>query len=197
MEGHDAGVHAMTVFNLRGGNGSGKSTVHHWLLDNHETKPLYFANFHSKQQQLPRVWELPGKLFVIGRYGPGGDGIGFKPLAQMVESYAPGAHVFFENVMVSGNITTWLPCRQRLPEERWIWGTLDTPIETCLERIYNRNGGATIKEDGIIDHHNRSKKCHTKLVEAGEEAVWIDHTDSINHVHRLLTEAGWDCGTSH
>ena len=194
---HNGGVRPMTVLNLRGGNGSGKSTVHHWLLDNHPHEELYFANFHSRQQQLPRVWELPGKLFVIGRYGPGADGIGFKPLAQMVQSYAPGAHVFFENVMVSGNVTSWLPCRESLPDERWIWATLDTPIEVCLERIYKRNGGAVIKEGGIIDHHNRSKKCHQTLLDAGQEAVWVDHTNSIAQVHALLTEGGWDCGTSH
>ncbi len=187
----------MTVLNLRGGNGSGKSTVHHWLLDNHERSPLYFGNFHSSQKQLPRVWQLPGNLFVIGRYGPGADGIGFKPLAQMVEVLAPRGHVFFENVMVSGNITSWMPCREAIADQRWIWATLDTPIEVCLDRIQKRNGGKAVKEDAIIDHHNRSKKCHTRLADAGEETVWVDHTRSIEHVHELLTKGGWDCGTPH
>lgn len=189
------------ILNLRGGNGSGKSYVHHWLLDNHEHRPLYLANFNSIHQQKPRVWQLDGigrqPLFVIGRYQPGADGIAFKPLGDLVKAFAPHGHVFFENVMVAANISSWLPVRRALADHEWIWATLDTPLELCFERIYARNGGAPLKEPAIVAHYKRTHKCHNQLVEAGERTVMIDHERSVQQVEELLHEGGWDCCVAH
>jgi len=96
--------------------------------------------------------------------------------------------------MVSANISSWLPVRRELADHDWIWATLDTPIETCLARIYHRNGGKPIKEGAIIAHHNRVKRHAVELEALGEHTAWIDHTRSTEDVHELLMKNGWACG---
>lgn len=183
------------IVNLRGGNGSGKSFVHHALLDEHDAEPLYLAQFNTDVQQKPRVWRLPGDLYIIGRYAPGADGIGFKPLGQLVRAFAARGHVFFENVLVSANISSWLPVREALSDQAWVWATLDTPLEVCLERIQARNGGTAVKTRAIELHHLRVHKCHKQLIAAGERVATIDHTsDTVQQVHDILSSGGWDCG---
>ncbi len=164
------------------------------MLNNHENEPLHTPNFRSQYEHKPQVFHLEGDMFCVGRAQAGADGIGFAALQDMVRAFAARGHVLFENVMVSANLSSWLPIRKEFPNERWLWMTLDTPEEVCIERIYQRNGGKPIKEDPILAHHRRVKRMHQQLVDAGEEAIMIDHTKSIEQVHSLLQEAGWKCG---
>jgi predicted ABC-type ATPase len=185
------------ICNLRGGNGSGKSTVYRWLLDNHEREEISFPNFRTANVKKPSLWRLHGDMYMIGRWQSGADGIGFAALIDLVKTLSQRGHVFFENVLVSGNVSTFLPVRKELSDQRWIWATLDTPLETCLERIQLRNGGKPVKEGTIATHHKRVKRYAQDLIDLGEEAIWIDHTRSIEHVHSILVDAGWDCGRQH
>jgi hypothetical protein len=187
----------MTVLNLRGGNGSGKTYVHHWLIDNHESEPLYSPNFFSDTEKKPNAWKLPGGLYLIGKYTAGADSILFQNLYAQVQAFAKEGHVFFENILVSGSKQAWLSKRRSMPDQDWVWATLDTSPETCIERIYARNGGKPIQEQTIIDFNNRIRKLATWLYDQGEVSVRIDHTDSVRQVHELLTKEGWNCGTTH
>jgi len=182
----------VTVFNLRGGNGAGKTTVGHWLIDTYQATPLYEPNLRSASVRKPMAWQLPGDLYVLGRYQAGGDGIGFDALGDMVTAFSRIGHVFFENVMVSGNLSTWVPKRRLIPDVDWVWMTLDTPAQLCLDRIQQRNGGKPVKEKAIVGHHDRIIQMHGELLEMGEHAVMIDHTRSIEHVHEVLIAGGWN-----
>lgn len=168
--------------------------MHRWLIDNHEKEPLFSPNFRTGHEHKPKAWRLAGDMFIIGRYTAGADGVSFPELMDCTRAFAPVGHVFFENVMVSANISSWLPVRQQLAEHDWLWMTLDTPLETCIARIYGRNGDKPIKEGAITQHHNRVKRHAVQLAEMGERSVWIDHTRSIENVHELLMENGWKCG---
>jgi hypothetical protein len=186
----------MTVLNLRGGNGSGKTFVHHWLIDNHESVPLFTPNFFSDTEKKPNAWMLPGGLFIIGKYTGGADSILFQDLYAQVQAFAQEGHVFFENILVSGSKQAWLSKRRTISSD-WIWATLDTPPELCLERIYERNGGKPIQENTIRDFNQRIRTLATWLYNQGETSVRVDHTDSVRIVHQLLTDGGWECGTTH
>lgn len=182
------------ITNLRASNGGGKTTIYHWLIDNHEHEPLYSPNFRTQQEHKPRVFRLTGDLYCVGRYAAGADGIGFAALQDLVRAFGRRGHVIFENVMVSANISSWLPIRREFPDVPWIWATLDTPQDVCLQRIYGRNGGKPIKEEPIKAHYRRVRRMHDQLTELGEQTVLIDHTKSIEQVHELLQANGWRCG---
>lgn len=187
----------MTVLNLRGGNGSGKSFVHKWMIDNHDSTPLYSPNFFTRAEKKATAWKLAGDLYLIGGYQTGADSILFNSLYAQVQAFAQHGHVFFENVLVSGSKMSWLRRRQAMPDQNWIWATLDTPPEICVQRIYNRNGGKPINEQVIIDFNCRIRALQTWFAAAGERSVLIDHRNQVREVHDLLTEGGWDCGAQH
>jgi len=185
------------ILNLRGGNGSGKTTIHHWLIDNHDAEPMYDPNFFTDAVKKPNAWKLPGGLYVIGKYTGGGDSILFDQLKTMVNGFSQHGHVFFENVLVSGSKMAWLNIRKTMSDRDWVWATLDTPADICIERIYGRNGGKPIQEDTIRGFNKRVRSLGEWLAEEGEKSVLIDHTNSIKMVHDLLEQGGWDCGTQH
>lgn len=178
------------ILNLRGGGGAGKTTVFKGLIDTYLVEPLWAPNFRTKNVKKPVAWRLAGELFVLGRYQTGGDGIRFEPLMDMIRAFAPRGHVMFENVLVSGNVSSWLPFRREIGG-KWIWATLDTPQALCVERIYGRNGNKPIKEDVHAAHDRRVRKKVQELVDLGENSVWVDHTRSLEHVVELLKSGGW------
>ena len=185
------------ILNLRGGNGSGKTTIHHWLIDNHDAEPMFDPNFFTEAEKKANAWKLPGGLYIIGKYTGGGDSVLFESLKSMVRGFSQEGHVFFENVLVSGSKHSWLNIRKEMSDQDWVWATLDTSPEICLERIYSRNGGKPIKEDIIIGFNKRVRSLQEWLASEGEKSYLLDHTQSIKLVHDLLTEGGWNCGTSH
>jgi len=186
------------IINVRGGHGSGKSTIGRWFIDNHKHVPLHSPNFRTDRVQKPVSFHLEGDLFVLGRYQPGGDGIRFDPLEELIRGFAKVGHVLFENVLVSGNVPRFLRLRAEMPEIDWVWATLDTPEDLCIERIYARNGGKPIKEDTTRGHHRRVLRLAEQLEAMPDQhTVTLDHTgyNAINQVHALLVEGGWNCGT--
>lgn len=179
------------ILNLRGPGGSGKTYVHRHLIDAYLKRSICSPDFRGRRTRKAISHELSGGLYVVGRYTPGADGIRFEPLMDLVRAFAPLGHVFFENVMVSGNANAWLALRREMPDQEWVWATIDTPFELCLERIYSRNGGKPIKEGVAAAHFRRVHRAHAQLEEAGEKTVWIDHTRAYDQVHEILTAGGW------
>jgi predicted ABC-type ATPase len=191
---------ALTIINLRGGNGSGKTTVHHWLIDEHNAEPMFDPPFFGGADKKANAWKIPGNdkpLYVIGKYTGGADSILFETLWTEIQGFAQHGHVFFENVLVSGGKMAWLKKRRTMPDQRWFWLTLDTPAEVCIERIYGRNGGKPINEEQIKNFNARVRMLSGWLHEEGEESYTIDHTKSIEQVHKFLELGGWDCATPH
>lgn len=129
------------IVNIRGTNGSGKSTIIRLLLEA-DHRPI-----HGKAgPRLPEAYEITGlakrPIYVIGPYNiPSGGCDSLQPFDEMVppliERYAARGHVIFEGVLIStyyGGIGAML--------ERWgkdaIVLFLDTPVETCIERVEAR-----------------------------------------------------------
>ena len=184
------------ILNLRGGNGSGKTFIHHWMIDNHDSTPLYDPNFFTDRSKKANAWSLPGGLIIIGKYTGGADSILFDQLATAVRGFSTDHHVFFENVLVSGSKYAWLNIRKTVDAD-WIWATMDTPAEVCIERIYGRNGGKPIQEDTIKAFNARVRTLGEWLKSEGEQSELIDYRNSVKQVHDLMTSGGWDCGASH
>lgn len=150
------------IINLRGANGSGKSTVVREIMG--ETREVTLHSYEyttalglSSQKQV--VGNVDGHWWCsVGPYRTdcgGCDGIRTQDLiCEAVRSAARKYRVvFFEGVIVSTIFKRYLDLDRELSGQghRFIWAYLDTPLDVCLERIQLRNKGKAINEKLVAD----------------------------------------------
>lgn len=190
----------MTIINLRGANGSGKSTVAFKLMERQPTgfvKEVQLAEYTTPKgarRAVPGYHLLGLDLIVVGPYRTqcgGCDGIKTQELIKQSVHVARGIarHVFFEGVIVSTLFSGYLEASRLLREEMGegiTWAYLDTPLETCLSRIQTRNGGKTINEQLVADKVRSIESTRRKAEEAGEIVKAIRHKKALADVMELL-----------
>lgn len=72
--------------------------------------------------------------------------------------------VIFEGVIVATIFGPWLEWERA--NGGMIWAFLDTPLDVCLKRIQDRNGGQPIKEDLVAAKHKTIQGVRTKALNA-------------------------------
>jgi len=95
--------------------------------------------------------------------------------------------VFFEGILISTIFGPWLQFSQ--DHGGMIWGFLDTPLETCLERIQIRNGGKPINEKLVEQKVRTIDRVYDKAVEAGETTASIDGSNAehaAQHISQIM-----------
>ena len=166
--------------NIRGCNGSGKTTLlreiaardpgaRSWTIDVLDHKPV------------PVTWCPKERVFMIGDYTSAATGTtaGLDRIkTQAAMKYAIEAvgkmnggnggvnAVLFEGVIVSTIYGPWHEWSQR--NGGMIWAFLDTPVDVCLKRIQERNGGKPIKDDLVRDKWNSIRRAQLKATKDGE-----------------------------
>ena len=178
------------VVNLRGTNGSGKSTVAQAFIQGAPITQLEGCRGHRG----------PAGIVVLGPYStPCG---GMDRVSKTAE--ATGAvlgncgagPLLFEGVIISTVFSTWLAVSNKLrkvqeragaPVEGLVWAYLNTPLEVCLERVAERNGGKAVKTEQITSKWEGIVRQRRKAIDAGELVYDIDYTRSIEEVQWLLT----------
>jgi len=199
--------------NLRGTHGSGKTTISRRFIDEHRVVKQHFGpvtrSARKKRYTKPLCFELEGGLMMLGRWQSGLDGImPYHVVGELVRYYAPMGHVVWENVLVSGNAGMWVEMADELvPWTKTTWAFLDTPFDTCIERIYQRREARAaegwkhrqehIKTDPIEQGWRRIRRiAHETRDMPNVDGRWLDHTNAYNQVHNMLVqEAGWICET--
>lgn len=196
--------------NLRGGHGTGKTTVSHRLIGEHKhdelVEPEYCQGKHFSKPNCFRVEGDP-PVHVVGRYQSGMDGIFPQTIIEeMLEHWAPQGHVLWENVMVSANIGRWAELARKLKSMgvHPIWVFFDTPLETCIERVFarrreasargfsHRQADSEVKLDVLSGHWRRTRRAGARAWKEGIDVRWVDHRLSYEQVHNLLIhEGGW------
>jgi hypothetical protein len=205
------------IVNLRGCSGAGKSYPGFQFLSEFGP-PIdefystdYFPNAKTgKPRKKPKLLcqVLPGGLCLAGRYtmkrstrtggvGYSGGVDGFYPmdeLQRLIEDLCGKyEHVLFESLLISGTFQRWLDFSElHGGRENFVFATLDTPLQTCLDRVQQRNGGRAVKEDQIDRHRKQVHRCALKFHEAGARSLMIDHTTSYEQVKQLFLTGGWD-----
>lgn len=128
---------AWVVVNLRGSGGSGKSYVARALIEQLHGQPI------KNQEGKTEGYKLDHNIYVVGRYEtPCGGCDTIKTREEVigrVRRYARLGNVFFEGYVVSKTYSTYVELDRSLGG--MIWAFLDTPLEVCIERIYQRRGG--------------------------------------------------------
>jgi adenylate kinase family enzyme len=146
------------IFNIRGTSGSGKTHLVRQIVKHYKHRVITDADDHIFGYQLPNnLWVLgryddaikgggvdniTGRLFKRYQTG-GGDGNSMDAVDMQVRRWAErGRHVIFEGLIVTSVWGRWLEMAKDL-EMMFLF--LDTPMETCYERVLERSGGRTPK----------------------------------------------------
>lgn len=162
------------MINLRGTNGSGKSTVFNRLL-----KAWKVREIRSRYPRMPEAYELrvagcAKPAFIIGPYVTSCGGCDqiqpYDELLEMIPRYAKQGHVLYEGVIISsvyGKVGAMM--------ERWgkeaVMLFLDTPLEECIRRVQGRRDSRADDREfnpkNLTLKFNSQERIKKKVEEAG------------------------------
>lgn len=180
------------IVNIRGCNGSGKTTIVRRFLDRLPSQPLGGKPGRPAGYTVDAsAWGISVPVYVVGSYENtcgGTDGINTQEeiAERVVKAHALG-HVLVEGLLMSKS-SAGGHVAPILKEHRAIFAFLDTPWETCLERVLQRRAEAGNEKPFDPNKTMRSayEQCHRSaelLGEAGGYDVrWLDHTDAIGTI---------------
>ena len=187
------------IVNIRGCNGSGKTTLVRRFLDRLPSTPLGGKPGRPAGYRVDASpWGLALPVFVVGSYENACGGTdGIKTQEEIAERTlkAHGAgHVLVEGLLMSkssagGHVAPILKAHGA------IFGFLDTPWDTCLQRVLGRRAAAGNDKPFDPDKTMRSafEQCHRSaelLTQAGGYDVrWIDHLNAVGTVVQYLKDA--------
>jgi hypothetical protein len=124
------------IVNLRGTNGSGKSTA--------VTCYMEVKRVEEELKRSGKIWayRLRNGIFVLGRYTTACGGCDtiktFADVKAGVTELASLGPVIFEGVLWSTCFKPSVELAQSLPQHHFIFAMLDTPIDECLRRVLAR-----------------------------------------------------------
>jgi hypothetical protein len=195
------------VIQLRASMGAGKSTLVRRLLVEHGGQLIEkraFVRERDGKKINVHLWRCDNDLFVLGRYdlettsGKGGDFVNGPVGRDIIRHYAHLPHLVWESAWGSTEFGTdeWLDEVRRLGI---LWATLDTPLDTCIERIYKRrqergaNVGAALNEKKLLQNHARVHALAARGTAAGIHGVTLNDAHAYEQLHDLLVHRGWTC----
>ena len=187
------------IVNIRGCNGSGKTTIvrrflerlPHAALGTNKTKPDGYSVD-------ARAWGIKQLVYIVGSYENtcgGTDGINTQEeIADRIVKGVRHGHVLVEGLLMS-KISAGGLVAPVIKEHGGVFAFLDTPWEECLRRVLQRRQSAGNDKPFDPEKTMRSAymQCHRSaelLTEAGGYDVrWLDWTDPITGVVGYLREA--------
>lgn len=196
------------ILNIRASSCGGKSTNVYKLLQEFPSVEVWERVGWNKKKPRCVGHLVAGRLFVVGPYvgkaKTGGMDMLMPGKTELVTLWLERnclayPHVIFESMMASLAIGRYHELRKRLGDPGAItFGFMDTPLETCRERIYNRSGGKGpsgkgINEAATVDHQwKRIQQIRDRLEEKHEVCVTLDWQNSYEQMKTMLQAAGWD-----
>lgn len=187
------------IVNIRGCNGSGKTTIVRRFLDKLPSHALGGKPSKPAGYQVDAsAWGIMTPVFIVGSYENtcgGTDGISTQEeiAERTVKAYGYG-HVLVEGLLMSKS-SAGGHVAPILKEHGAIFGFLDTPWDVCLERVLSRREAAG--NEKVFDPEKTMRTAYTQchrsaelLTEAGGYDVrWIDYQNPISEVVKYLKEA--------
>lgn len=183
------------LVNIRGCNGAGKSTIPMSMMDDPEMKVIS-KTYNGKSKNILTVFPTYGWV-ALGTYfiKTGGlDGFPDKNLTRKSLIYAiehfPEYNILMEGVISSTIFSTYLELFKNIEEKYNIKVAIINflpPFEVCLERIYQRNGGKPIKEEGVLSKWNTVNRNADKFKAQGLLSIKVDnsHTSKENMLKKF------------
>lgn len=177
-------------FEVRGTNGSGKSTVP-FIVQSGDPEAFHAIEAHPEFGTLILTCSPNARTIFVGNY-PTGKAVGgcdTIPGANNIEAHLRFANrlleeradvfdkVFFEGIMTStsnSRYTKFLVEELEVPQDQIAVGWCNTPLEVCIERIYGRTG-KEFKHDlveGKHDQLSRQPANHASLFPDSRRVVY-------------------------
>lgn len=184
----------MKFINVRGCNGSGKTTLLRRLGVLTSCVRLIEVPDHKP---IPVSFTTDG-FALIGDYSPEATGTtagldriktqaAAKEVIQRTAALNPHVKaVLFEGVVVSTIYGPWQEWSKA--NGGMYWAFLDTPLDICLKRIQERNGGKPIKEDQVADKHRTIARVRDKAIIDNEHVSDIRWECPVDDLVRLIDE---------
>ena len=171
------------LVNIRGCNGAGKSTIPMSMMNDPD---MYVVekSVDGKKKKILTVFPTY-KWIALGSYlnkTGGMDVLPNKEVKQKALWYAlkkfPDYDILMEGVIDSTIFSTYVELfkevEERYPERKVVIANFLPPFETCIERVYTRNGGKPIKEDAVLSKYKSVERNVKKFKEAGFVSLRLD-----------------------
>lgn len=190
------------IFNLRGTNGTGKSTVAHALIKKAKAHATDF--WPNARKPKPKAYAGTWKgipIAILGSYETVCGGMDtitdINDARDLIIRYGTDPAfpiVFYEGLFISHCMGTVAKALDEAGlKDRLVMGYLDTPLEECLRRVHARRAerGNTkpFKEQNVIDDFQRVKWNYDKATREGWNVVDIYHGHAQEHVEEYLNKA--------
>lgn len=174
------------LVNIRGTNGSGKSTIPFAMKDDpdmyqvirpHQGRPrkilTVFPNYGwvalgSYERQVGGLDAFPNKAFTE------------KVLQYALKKFSE-YNILMEGILASTTYSTYAELFRNVQKEWDIQPViyyLMPPVEVCIERIKQRNGGKPFKEDLVQAKYGMMQRGIKKFSEAGEFPLFVVNNSS-------------------
>jgi uridine kinase len=174
------------LVNIRGTNGSGKSTVPKIMYDKyHEVVSVRGDYKQPKITLFPRhMWLALG---VYHNKTGGLDTLKNNAITAETLHYAwteyPDYDIIMEGIIASTIFTTYqamfldYQVKVELGEinsRKILIMNYMPPVEVCIDRVYERNEGKGVKEDAIISKWKTVERNHHKFLQAGLNSIKVN-----------------------
>lgn len=165
----------MKSYQLRGTNGSGKTFVARWLLEQSEAKAIKVIGAKKPESYFGHFEGIP--LIILGSYETACGGCDTIPsvgrVAELLEHYMTDGDcgngiIFFEGLMISHMLGTVGAMQAKLGKENNVLAFLDTPLDKCIERVMHRR--QLRKDERPFDPKNVIAD-HPRVFQSRENAI--------------------------
>lgn len=185
----------MKYINVRGCNGSGKTTLLRSLA---QDLFCFVVEANVPGHKPIPITHRPDGLAIIGDYTPAAAGAttagldriktqaAAKAVAELVGRDPAVEVVLFEGVVVSTIYGPWKEWAQK--NGGMVWAFLDTPLDVCLRRIQERNGGKPIKEDQVAAKHRTVARVREKALSDGLHVLDLGWQTAQEELENFLRE---------
>lgn len=170
------------VINIRGTNGSGKSTIVKKLI-----RKLAAVPMRSQDDKILGYCNAHGGISMLGRYETptgGCDTIRTQDeICRGVVTLATRGNVIFEGLLISGMHGRFVALAKAMPTHQFIFAVLDTPLKKCIKRTIKRRlarGNVTpFDPKNLINKHRAVLSSRLALEKAGMDVRTLDHENAI------------------
>lgn len=176
------------LVNIRGTNGSGKSTIPAAMKDDPDMYEV-IKPYKGKPKKILTVFPNYGWV-ALGSYERqvgGLDRFPNKAFTEKVLKYAlkkyPTYNVLMEGILASTTYSTYAQMFREVQEEFDVQPViyyLMPPVQTCIDRIKDRNGGKTFKEDLVVKKYGTMQRGIKKFQQAGEFPLFVVDNSKID-----------------